>query len=240
MERLVCEFCDSTFGTQKALNRHLLIAKGCLKLRAEIEVKICKCGERFSTITRLQQHQIVCLTHKDCLLATFEEVKKENEKEIEVLKTRLNETVERLKDSNNERNKLLKIVQIAQKAATTTASVPRTAIDVPPQSKRETRVQERHMQQFLLAAFPDTKFVFNRAIKGACSRFRPDVLIEYLTHSIIVECDENRHEACSAKDEEFRLLALMNDLGGRPLVVLRFNPDKNSTSDGCSRRLAVS
>lgn len=61
---------------------------------------------------------------------------------------------------------------------------------------------------------------------GACgSKRRPDWLVDLSTHSIIVEVDENQHVAYEDTCESKRLMQLFEDLGSRPLVVVRFNPD---------------
>ena len=73
--------------------------------------------------------------------------------------------------------------------------------------------------------------VFDKAVDGGCSRKRPDVRIECLTHSVIVECDENQHKHYSCEDK--RVMQLFQDLGNRPLVVIRFNPDEYDDKSSC-------
>lgn len=73
--------------------------------------------------------------------------------------------------------------------------------------------------------------VFNQQVDGGCSKRRPDVRIEYGTHSIIIECDENQHKNISC--EEKRTMELFQDLGSRPLVVIRFNPDTYGIIEVC-------
>jgi hypothetical protein len=95
---------------------------------------------------------------------------------------------------------------------------------------RKYMLKEHHLRDFLKETYPGTKMVFNKTV-GACSKRRPDVRIEKLTHTIIIECDEHAHK--NVQCEEKRLMEIFQDLGNRPLVVIRFNPDKNATSNGC-------
>ena len=46
-----------------------------------------------------------------------------------------------------------------------------------------------------------------------------------LTHIIIVECDENQHKDYDTTCEIARINELFTDLGDRPIVFIRFNPD---------------
>ena len=48
--------------------------------------------------------------------------------------------------------------------------------------------------------------IFNKEIKGGCSKRRPDVRIECLTHTVIVECGEHQHK--NVKCEEKRMMEL--------------------------------
>jgi len=72
-------------------------------------------------------------------------------------------------------------------------------------------------------------FVYDKAIEGGCSKRRPDWLIDMLTHSIIIECDENQHTNYSCDNK--RTMELFTDLGNRPLIMIRFNPDKYKIND---------
>ena len=87
------------------------------------------------------------------------------------------------------------------------------------------------MRDALKEEFKNTELIFNKEINGSCSRKRPDVRIECLTHSIIIECDENQHKYTSC--EQKRMMEIFQDLGNRPLVMIRFNPDKFNKNKGC-------
>ena len=69
----------------------------------------------------------------------------------------------------------------------------------------------------------DTKFEYNssRMLQG-CSKKRPDVYFELPTHCVIVEIDENQHASYGDSCECARLNEIVNGIGGKPVVVIRF------------------
>jgi hypothetical protein len=72
---------------------------------------------------------------------------------------------------------------------------------------------------------------FDKVINGGCSRRKPDVFIDVLTHSIVVECDENQHGYYTCENK--RTMDIFQDLGNKPLVMLRFNPDSYVNKNNC-------
>lgn len=94
---------------------------------------------------------------------------------------------------------------------------------------RKFKLKEHHLRDELKKEFPELKMVFDKQVSGGCSRRRPDVRIECLTHTVIVECDENRHISYTCEDK--RMMELFQDLGNRPLVMIRFNPDSYVEDD---------
>lgn len=76
--------------------------------------------------------------------------------------------------------------------------------------------------------------VFGKKVHNGCSDRRPDIRIECLAHTIVVECDEDQHKQSAYLNDSERTEEIFQDLGSRPLVMLRFNPD-SYTEDG--RRL---
>lgn len=85
-------------------------------------------------------------------------------------------------------------------------------------------VKEKHVCEYLKETYPELHMTFNRKIVGGCSKKRPDAFIECLTHSIIVEVDENQHQNYSCENK--RIMMLFEDLGSRPMILIRINPDK--------------
>jgi hypothetical protein len=87
------------------------------------------------------------------------------------------------------------------------------------------------MRRGLVKAFPCTAFVFDKVIDNGCSRRRPDVFIDLLTHVVIVECDETQHRGSSYGCETRRTMELFEDVNRRPTVFIRFNPDAYRVGD---------
>lgn len=101
------------------------------------------------------------------------------------------------------------------------------------------KVKERHVtdaiKPFLEQLGVDA--VFDRRIRDDCCQTsfrRPDVLIDMGTHSIIIEIDENQHEEYTCENK--RIMEIFQDLGMRPLVVIRFNPDDYINSESLGVR----
>ena len=86
-----------------------------------------------------------------------------------------------------------------------------------------------HIRQY----FPDLIIPNDRRIDGGCSRKKPDFFIELLTHVIIIEVDENAHMTYDQGCENKRIMELSEDIAHRPMVLIRFNPDKNSDGPSC-------
>jgi hypothetical protein len=97
---------------------------------------------------------------------------------------------------------------------------------------RRQKTKESSVIHFLNEAFPDRPWVFDRKVDNGCSRYRPDIFLDLLTHSLIVEVDENQHDSYDCECENKRLMALFQDLGSRPLVLIRFNPDEYTKASG--------
>ena len=103
--------------------------------------------------------------------------------------------------------------------------------------KRCRVTREIYMTRVLMKSFPDTVMVFDKIIEGGCSKRRPDVFMDLLTHVVIVECDEKQHKHKSyiAQCERRRKMELFQDVGNRPVVFVRFNPDRYNGKGGCFR-----
>ena len=91
-------------------------------------------------------------------------------------------------------------------------------------------IKERAVHTLMKASFPALEISYNKSV--GCSQRRPDWFIDCLTHCIFVECDEEQHKSYKKLCEYVRLLEILEDISYRPLVVLRFNPDKYKNSDG--------
>jgi hypothetical protein len=85
------------------------------------------------------------------------------------------------------------------------------------------KMWENYMSDYLRREFTEVTMVFDKRVEEGCSARRPDVRIDFGTHTVLVECDENQHRGYSCENK--RMMELFLDCGGRPLVVLRLNPD---------------
>src|SRR5258708_35717996 len=59
-----------------------------------------------------------------------------------------------------------------------------------------------------------------------CSLKRPDLFFDLNKHCVIVEIDENQHKSYKDQCECNRINEIVGVIGGRPITIIRFNPDK--------------
>jgi hypothetical protein len=73
----------------------------------------------------------------------------------------------------------------------------------------------------------DTQFEYNtsKMLQG-CSKKRPDIYFELNKHCVIVEIDEHQHDSYQDSCECARLNEIVNGIGGKSVIVIRYNPDK--------------
>ncbi|KAJ1617145.1 hypothetical protein T492DRAFT_1101866 [Pavlovales sp. CCMP2436] len=78
--------------------------------------------------------------------------------------------------------------------------------------KRDLQTKERALLAWLKALMADApshlSMRHDQVVSGGCGKERHDFCIDVLSHVVILECDEN------------------GSFGGRPVVFLRFNPDR--------------
>jgi hypothetical protein len=58
-----------------------------------------------------------------------------------------------------------------------------------------------------------------------CSKKRPDIFFDLPTHCVIVEVDENQHNTYEDTCECARINEIVNGIGGRPVIIIRYNTD---------------
>ena len=73
--------------------------------------------------------------------------------------------------------------------------------------------------------FPDYTWICDKKVSDGCSKRRPDMFLDLGSHIIIVEVDENQHTNYDCSCENKRLMEISQDVGHRPIVFIRFNPD---------------
>ena len=106
-----------------------------------------------------------------------------------------------------------------------------------PESKiiRDYGTREAKVTEFIKQEFSELDIIYNKQIEGGCSDHRPDIFIDCLTHSVIIEVDEHQHKrgnSYSTRCEIRRLNELFTSLADRPIVFIRFNPDSYTNKSG--------
>lgn len=97
---------------------------------------------------------------------------------------------------------------------------------------RNYKTKEQNVVDKVKIAFPDVSWFCDKTVQDGCSRKRPDMLLDMGSHAIIVEVDENQHVNYDCSCENKRLMELSQDVDHRPIVFIRFNPDKYFDKDG--------
>ena len=97
---------------------------------------------------------------------------------------------------------------------------------------RDYKTRERTVVDFLTAAVPSVTWIYNRRVSNGCSKSQPDLLCDLGDQVLMVEIDENQHATYDCSCENKRLMELSRDVGHRPLVVIRFNPDRYVDAHG--------
>lgn len=94
---------------------------------------------------------------------------------------------------------------------------------------RNYKVKEKHVIDFIEDNFPN-EFTYGLTINGGCSKKIPDMFKDCITHSIIIEVDEEQHKSYPCENK--RMMLLFQDLAERPIVFIRFNPDNYVDKNG--------
>ena len=97
---------------------------------------------------------------------------------------------------------------------------------------RNYKTKERSVVEFVTTKFPDFTWVADKHVSGGCSKRRPDLLLDLGDQIIIVEVDENQHIDYDCSCENKRIMELSQDVGHRPIVFIRFNPDNYIDENG--------
>ena len=93
------------------------------------------------------------------------------------------------------------------------------------QVSRNYKTKEYSVVEHIKLKFPELSWVSDRVISGGCSKRRPDLLLDLGYQIIIIEVDENQHDSYDCSCENKRIMQLSQDLGHRPIIFIRFNPD---------------
>jgi hypothetical protein len=91
---------------------------------------------------------------------------------------------------------------------------------------RNYKTKEYSVVEYVKTRFADFNWVADKIVGGGCSKRRPDLLLDLIYQVVIVEIDENQHIDYDCSCENKRIMELSQDLGHRPIVFIRFNPDE--------------
>ena len=94
------------------------------------------------------------------------------------------------------------------------------------------KLKEIEVRDTVLAAFPDFDWICDRTVPDGCSRKRPDMCVDLGSHVLFVEVDETQHDGLGYSCDTKRMMELMVDIGLRPVVFIRFNPDAYLAASG--------
>ena len=98
---------------------------------------------------------------------------------------------------------------------------------------RNYKTKEYAVVEYIKTKFPTLNWIADKTVSGGCSKRRPDLLLDLDYQIVIIEVDENQHTDYNCSCENKRIMELSQDLGHRPIVFIRFNPDdyeKNGTN----------
>jgi len=90
---------------------------------------------------------------------------------------------------------------------------------------RNYKSKEKEVIKYIKENFINKTFIEDKRIQDGCSKRRPDLLLDLGYQVIIIEIDENQHIDYDCSCENKRLMELSQDVGHRPIIFIRFNPD---------------
>ena len=106
---------------------------------------------------------------------------------------------------------------------------------------RNYKTKERHVVDYIKSKITNVDWISDKKIKDGCSLRRPDLMLDLGYQIIIVEVDENQHNVYDCSCENKRIMELSQDVGHRPIIFIRFNPDdyKNVNNENITSCLGI-
>ena len=86
--------------------------------------------------------------------------------------------------------------------------------------------------EYITNKFSGFSWIYNKRIYDGCSKRLPELFLDLGFQVMIVEIDENGHNTYDNMCENRRIMELSQDLGHRPIVLIRFNPDGYTDKNG--------
>jgi hypothetical protein len=94
-----------------------------------------------------------------------------------------------------------------------------------PRVSRNYKLKDTCVVDFVKDKFPNVSWTTDKQVNDGCSLRRPDILLHFGDQVLIIEIDENEHTSYDCSCENKRIMQLSQDVGHRPIVIIRFNPD---------------
>ena len=95
----------------------------------------------------------------------------------------------------------------------------------PAQSQRIRLAKQNRIQNVLEAHTYPIVSVDRMIERGVCVKYRPDFLMDALTHFVVLEVDENQHSGYPCECESVRMFNIAQALA-LPTIFIRYNPDE--------------
>jgi len=90
---------------------------------------------------------------------------------------------------------------------------------------RNYKTKEKNVTDFIVNSFNKFSWISDKKVYDGCSKKRPDLFLDLGFQIVIVEIDENQHNKYDCSCENKRIMEISKDVGHRPIVFIRFNPD---------------
>ena len=93
------------------------------------------------------------------------------------------------------------------------------------------KTKEKTVADYITKTFSQYTWITDKKIQDGCSKRRPDLLLDMGEQILIIEIDENQHTGYDCSCENKRLMEISQDLGHRPIIFIRFNPDEYNVGE---------
>lgn len=95
---------------------------------------------------------------------------------------------------------------------------------------RRYKMKENYVNEYIKEKLSEYNPIHDKIVSGGCSLKKPDWLFDLYTHSVIGENDKDSHSSYSCESK--RTMTIFQDLGSRPMVMIRFNCDQYTDKKG--------
>jgi len=93
-----------------------------------------------------------------------------------------------------------------------------------PNTSKHQKTREMKIKALLEATTDLNDPIHDKPVGGDCGKYRPDFRYNALTHSVVVEVDEDQHRSYDPECERIRIINIVQAVGMR-CVFVRYNPD---------------